>query len=190
MFSWYNVCMDTREEWRSCPLAPAHVFVSNLGRVKTADRAVRAFRGGAHNWQVRPGKVLSPWKGANGYLYVSIKMLDKRPKFLVSRLVASAFCEGFLPELTVNHIDGNKENNLPSNLEWVTKEDNTRHEWRTGLVNLRGENHPSSKLTVDQVRNIRACMRSGVSPTKLARAVGVSVSMLYKIKSGERWAAV
>lgn len=164
--------------------------MSNLGRVKTVDRVVRSLRDGKHNCQVRPGMVLSPWKNGRGYLFVAIKMLDKRPKFLVSRLVASAFCEGFSPELTVNHIDGNKENNLPSNLEWVTKEDNTRHEWRTGLVNLRGENHPSSKLTVDQVRNIRACMQSGVSPTKLARAIGVSVSMLYKIKSGDRWAAV
>ena len=42
--------------------------------------------------------------------------------FLVSRLVAAAFCENDDPERknTIDHIDGNKKNNAASNLCWMS----------------------------------------------------------------------
>lgn len=69
-----------------------------------------------------------------GYLVVSLWRNNVGSVKLVHRLVAIAFVEGD-PSLTVNHIDGNKQNNLPSNLEWITKADNTRHQHQTGLAN-------------------------------------------------------
>jgi hypothetical protein len=35
--------------------------------------------------------------------------------------------------MTVNHIDGNPENNVCSNLEWVTHTENIRKGWADGL---------------------------------------------------------
>ena len=51
---------------------------------------------------------------------------------LLHRLVASlAHWMVKLPEHTeVNHIDGNKSNNLPVNLEWCTKSENQLHKYR------------------------------------------------------------
>ena len=69
-----------------------------------------------------------------GYLKVQLWSNNIGRVHLIHRLVAIAFVEGD-HALTVNHIDGNKLNNSPDNLEWITKADNTRHQHETGLMN-------------------------------------------------------
>lgn len=49
------------------------------------------------------------------------------------RIIASIFCEREPGEDFVNHIDGNKQNNDASNLEWCTRSENALHSYRTGL---------------------------------------------------------
>ena len=68
-----------------------------------------------------------------GYLKVALWKHNKGVTHLIHRLVAIAFVEGD-HNFTVNHIDGNKLNNTPINLEWITKADNTRHQHATGLA--------------------------------------------------------
>lgn len=55
-------------------------------------------------------------------------------KYLVARLIAAAFIEDLLDSsMTVNHIDGNRRNNHTENLEWLTREENIKHGFKTGL---------------------------------------------------------
>ena len=55
------------------------------------------------------------------------------------RIIASIFCEHSLGKDYVNHIDGNKTNNNASNLEWVTRSENTYHSFKLGLqTNING----------------------------------------------------
>lgn len=171
------------EEWRKSPLCYAHVEVSNLGRVRTLDRITTNSKNGSIRLQ--RGTILSPWISRNGYYCVAIKVGDNRTKFLVHRLVASVFVDGFDETITVNHKDGNKLNNLPSNLEWVTLEENTKHQWRTGLVNIRGEKHPSHILSNKDVKIIRARKSSGERVTEIYKDYShVSISLIYKICQG------
>ncbi|WP_372494047.1 HNH endonuclease signature motif containing protein [Mycolicibacterium neoaurum] len=69
----------------------------------------------------------------------------------VHRLVASYFVRPFTGE-QVNHIDGDKTNNLHSNLEWCTASQNVRHALRT-----KPRKTPRRRvyLTPSQVINIR-----------------------------------
>ena len=52
---------------------------------------------------------------------------------LVSRLVALAWCDGHKEGYTVNHIDGDTNNNNASNLEWVSISENIKKGFEEGL---------------------------------------------------------
>ena len=72
-------------------------------------------------------KILSPSKKSNGYMQINLFTNDgRRKKEYVHRLVAITFIpnESRLPE--VNHIDGIRDNNRASNLEWVTHDENMK----------------------------------------------------------------
>jgi len=133
---------------------------------------------------------LTPYKTKSGYLEVASMSNGKRIKMTLHRLVGIAFVPGYRSDLTINHIDGDKLNNVPANLEWVSLARNTQHQWETGLVNLRGEASPGAKLTSKQVVYIRRLLAQGVSAHTLAVVAGVSPSNIALIRDGERWPEV
>jgi hypothetical protein len=143
-----------------------------------------------HFVSVHKEKVLTPTLNSRGYLEVSAKLGDKRPKMSVHRLIAIAFVLGYADGLSVNHINGNKLDNRPENLEWVTLAENTRHQWRTGLVDLNGENAPRHKLTQRQVIHIRRALRVGIPANSLSIIAGVDPSTIHLIEKGKRWASI
>ena len=53
--------------------------------------------------------------------------------FSVHRLVAEAYIQNTENKEQVNHMDGNKLNNLMCNLEWMTRSENQQHCSDTGL---------------------------------------------------------
>ena len=77
---------------------------------------------------------------AHGYRRVRIKDTETgvRRYYRVSRLVSEAFLTKPDGHDIVNHIDGNKQNDHVSNLEWSTIAKNTQHAYDNGLVNDRG----------------------------------------------------
>lgn len=75
-----------------------------------------------------------------GYCRVNINKKGKRQTLYVHRLIASTFIENPENKRTVNHIDGNKQNNHVSNLEWCTYRENNDHGFRTGLLLFYYEN--------------------------------------------------
>lgn len=70
----------------------------------------------------------------NGYFYITLSINKKPKRITVHRLVAMMFVENPFNKDIVNHIDGNKQNNHYTNLEWVTQQENTQHAWDTGLA--------------------------------------------------------
>lgn len=98
------------EMWRPIVGTKGFIEVSNEGRVRSLLRG--------------SPKVLKTQKDNNGYRRVRVTLERKKMSFKVHREVARAFIANPNELPQVNHIDGNKENNNVTNLEWCTNRDN------------------------------------------------------------------
>lgn len=109
--------------------------VSNLGRVKSLKRKNIFYCALKKEYLERPTKekILSFNKSKRGYFQVCLTKNGKSKTYTVHRLVAEVFIDNPLNKKTVNHIDGNKENNCANNLEWTTIGENIRHAFDNGL---------------------------------------------------------
>ncbi|ADB04150.1 HNH endonuclease [Marseillevirus marseillevirus] len=82
------------------------------------------------------GRILLP-KGTKTYGSPSMEGYCQYDGQKIHRIVATAFLPPPLPSQTqVNHIDGQKDHNAASNLEWVTPSRNIRHAHESGLISL------------------------------------------------------
>lgn len=81
------------------------------------------------------GEILKCNQHALGYVEVSLGLgIGKgRRRTLVHILVGENFIKNPDNKPCINHKDGNKKNNLYTNLEWCTKAENNLHAYATGL---------------------------------------------------------
>lgn len=135
------------------------------------------------------GKLIKGEIVKNGYRRVHVSHNGKSYKFLVHRLVAEAFIDNPERLPVVNHKDGNKLNNNKNNLEWISYSGNLSHAYRTGLRSSDGELNNMSKLTVQQVKEIRSLYekRGKNNSNTLAKAYGVNPKTILNIVRGKSW---
>ncbi|AGO47430.1 HNH endonuclease [Cellulophaga phage phi19:3] len=154
--------------------------VSNFGRVKSLDRIV--FNKGNGTRCKTKGRVLKQSKDKGGYLYVGLynKDNEKTSSIKVHRLVAFSFCSGYTEGLEVNHKDGIRDNNLYTNLEWVTRSQNIRDTYKRGRITY-GQKNNASKLMDRDIGVISSLYDSGVSQSIISLAFGVSQSTISNV---------
>ena len=101
------------------------IAVSNKGRIKN----------------IQTGTILKQNLIPGGYLGVVISLGHRKQckSIRVHRAVAMMFCKGYKEGLEVNHIDGNKLNNVAENLEWCTSKYNTNHAIQIGLMKTKSK---------------------------------------------------
>lgn len=139
------------EEWKETHVNPNYL-VSNYGRVRTIDHPVWCKVN--NSYSIRKGRLCKlSNNNSKKYWRVGIQMNNKQKHFSVHRLVATAFIPNpeNLPQ--INHIDGNKDNNHVSNLEWCDNSYNQRHATNLGLKDKvkMSKNCHLRKLTEEQV---------------------------------------
>lgn len=140
-------------------------------------------------YSVRRGKCLSPCLDSYGYPMVVLCSNRVRKTTRIHRLVAQAFIPNPYDKPQVNHIDGDKTNNLVSNLEWVTSDENVLHAVQSGLIRS-GVDHGSARLDDDVVRRIKIMRRdTGLGAIRIKRALGLGVHVhtIHKIISCQTW---
>ena len=115
----------------------------------------------------------------NGYGYMICQLLknNKRRTMATHRIVAMAFVPNPDNKPQVNHKDGDKYNNVPSNLEWCTNSENQVHKFRVLKCESHG-GHPKRKVI---------CCENGMeyeSSYHAARATGISKGCIFNTARG------
>lgn len=97
-------------------------YISNLGNVLSH--------------KGKQPKILKVKVDKYGYGCVCLRANNKNHSFTIHRLVALHFIPNLEDKPTVNHKDGNKLNNVVTNLEWNTVSENTKHAYDNNLFTV------------------------------------------------------
>lgn len=177
--------MQEKEIWRDIIGYEGLYMVSSFGRVKSLDRYVNHYPSGK---MIQKGDVIKAQINKRGYESLKLSRGGKSIRFLVHRLVLIAFIPNPENKEQVNHIDCNKRNNYLENLEWSTQSENMRHSFDNNLHNKAGDNHPSHKLSGEQVIEIR---KNNTPRTKrlidIAEEYNVSFYCISDLLRGKTW---
>lgn len=128
-----------------------------------------------------------------GYYRIGLSnKLNKTGRYFVHRIVAKMFCFEYEGKNIVNHINGIKNDNRYTNLEWCTAKENVQHAIRLGLTRHRGSNNSHSILTDDQVHEICKLMCENISYSEILCRVGIPVQenflkILSQIRGKRLW---
>lgn len=108
--------------------------------------------------------------GNTDYMTVFLRLNGKPKIYSVHRLVATCFLENKLNKKEVNHIDGNKKNNCYKNLDWVTRSENMKHMYDTGLKKYKPL-HYKGKFGKDHNRSKTVkCIETGITYGSMSEA--------------------
>ena len=113
------LCIMSRiaEEWRPVVGYEGLYEVSDWGNVRSLDRMVKT-KGGST--RLVKGRVLKQYVDRDGYRRVGLHYDDKQCIAGVHRLVAEAFINNPDNLPVIDHIDGDRGNNMVFNLRWFT----------------------------------------------------------------------
>ena len=134
-------------------------------------------------------RMLRPQVNKNGYRFVILPFEGRRRTFAVHRLVCAAFHGDPPPDHEVRHLDGCRTNNVASNLRWGTRKENGHDRVIHGTA-IAGDTHPLSKVTSDDVREIRRRLVAGESYRVIAKDFPLTTQGIRDIDSGRTWRSV
>lgn len=149
--------------WAEFPGTNGNYYASVLGEVFSRPRKAKV---GNVNFRQLPGLILkgSPCRRTetNSYLIYGIVVNGKRKNISGHQLVWISFFGPIPKGLEINHKNGVKGDNRLENLEVVTRSENVKHAFRTGLKQPnRGSKSGTAKINEKQCEEIRKLYKEG-----------------------------
>lgn len=145
------------EEWAKIPEYGYRYSASSEGRIRND----------------KTGRIMKTKINVNGQECVMLSFMGQRYNCRVSRLVALAFY-GYPPddEYEATHIDGDRSNNYPSNLQWMTRKESVRLAFKRGTRKPRTPRAVRVVETGEVYPSIRECARAlDVTPEGIRRCI-------------------
>lgn len=169
------------EEWRPISYLNSKYEASNLGRIRNA----------------KTKKILKQFTSKHGYAILTARPEPyKTTNVRVHQAVADAFVGPRPKGFVVNHIDGNKKNNTPENLEYVSPSENNIHALSTGLRHRatnrgnspKGEAHYRAKLSdADVIKILKIRKETGYGCRKISAITNLPCGAVNHVLSGRSW---
>ena len=132
---------------------------------------------------IKRGRVLKTTPRKDGYVIVMLYNGGESRAFYVHRLVLRAFVG--ISANQANHINGDKSDNVLSNLEYCTAKQNTIHAHRTGLVVIKKETYEKIAIANRKVGAEDALKMKKMSANGLSfRSIGKFFNVHHKTVSG------
>lgn len=183
-----HLMATTRIKWKAVVGYEGYYEVSDTGFVRSLDRYETIYNRHEKPFiRRRKGKVLKLSLGNAGYLTVSLCQSSSGKRKYVHRVVAETFLKCPKHLFEVNHLDGDKTNNNLFNLEWTDRRGNSIHSTRVLRKNI-GSKVGTSKLSEEQVLEIKDMLERGSSQSHIGRFFNVSNHAIHRIKHGDNWA--
>ena len=171
--------MKNIEIWKPIKGFEGFYEISNFGKVKRICTKIG-----------KPcNKLLGESPDKSGYIHYSICKNGK----VVTKTAASLVMENFVAprpkNVQVNHKNGNKRDNRPENLEYISRTENIRH--ARDVLKVKhghpGEDHIFAKLNDKKVREIRNTKNYFGLNSFFAKKFGISNSLVSLIKLNKSW---
>lgn len=147
-----------------------------------------------HIWSKKHKKFLSPYPTKDGYLQVRLFENKQGTMIRIASLVAYTFIgqsPGDMKKPTVDHKDGNRQNNYFTNLRWIEHGENAATRLNKKNSGGKGEKNIKARLTEKQVKEI--CQLIGlktISLAKIANKYNVGKSTIANIAQRQTWAFI
>ena len=170
-----------KEEWKPIAGYEGSYEVSPEGLVRSLSRTI-PYKNGAQ--RTFPSVILRPFQTARGDVMVNLVDEYGLPsQHRVHRLVAETYNPNpSMYNLVVKHADGDKTNNVVSNLIWATRKSMAAYDKRKQRYN--------AKLSEEQVKRIREMLNVGTPGKTIAEQFGCSPQTVSRIKTGDTWRGV
>ena len=143
------------EKWKDIEGYEGLYQVSNLGRIKSLERECHfKNRWGQDAVRHIDEMIMKQKVKFNGYLTICLSNGKTRKHILVHRLVAKAFIPNPENKPQIDHINGDKQLNIVTNLRWVTAEENISNPlWIEKANNVSKETRDKMSLSAHKSHN-------------------------------------
>lgn len=175
------------ETWKDVVGYSGLYSVSDQGRVMSLERKVKHSDG---FFQLVNSRIMKPANDGNGYMNIGLNRDGIKKSFKVHSLVLTAFIGDRPNGFNASHIDGSRDNNILSNLQWESVSSNNIRKRDHGTWQG-GESIGTSKLKDGDVRKIKEMIASGKYIYKqIAELFGVSATAIGRIKRNQNWSHI
>lgn len=191
------MCIDpvdfVKETWKPVVGYEGCYLISSKGRIKSLPRTVTVLPSKGISFARKiEGRLLQLRYDKHGYAHVNLFSGAIGQTHRVHRLVAEAFIPNPLQFPVVMHLDDNPSNNCMRNLQWATQRANvhdmvSKGRRKGGGNKQTGSSASQTKLSEDQVIEIRSLLRSGKTQRSIAAQFGVSHVAIWAISKKLSW---